>query len=366
MTTFNLPDLGEGLQEAEIVSWHVSEGDHVVADQPIVSVETEKAVIEIPSPQSGRISKLFGRPGEMVPVGSPLVTYDDGEADRSETVVGDLQHDEDRDAPAPSKRVPVRAAPAVRQLARTLGVELVGVSGSGPHGTITENDVRRSAGAVDDGALGQKLSGTRRAMARKMTEAGAAIVPATVTADADVSEWYGRDDPTVRLLQSVVSGCRAEPVLNAWYDPSAERKTNHRHVDIGLAVDTKDGLFVPVLRNAETLDADRLTETLNGLKQQVIDRSVGRTGFKDPTITLSNFGTLAGRYANLVIVPPQVAILGAGRIADRVLSVDSQSAIRPVLPLSLTFDHRVVTGAEAARFLRAVIDSLEAEFGFPQ
>ncbi len=128
-------------------------------------------------------------------------------------------------------------------------------------------------------------------------------------------------------------------------------------------MDTKDGLFVPVLRHAETLDADRLAGAVNGLKRQVIDRSLEHSGFKDPTITLSNFGMLAGRYATLVIVPPQVAILGAGRIADRVLPVGAQPEIRPVLPLSLTFDHRVVTGAEAARFLRAVIGSLEAESG---
>lgn len=363
MNTFNLPDLGEGLQEAEIVNWHVSEGDHVVADQPIVAVETEKAVIEIPSPQSGRILKLIGQPGERIPVGSPLVVYADDDAEGSDTVVGDLEHEKAPETSAQVKTKPIRAAPAIRQLARTLGVDLNQVSGSGPRGSITEKDVRRSAGDTNKDGMGTELSGPRRAMARKMTEAGAAIVPATVTADAEVGAWFGRDDPTVRLLQSVVAGCRTEPALNSWYDPSAERVTVHQQVDIGLAVNTGDGLFVPVLRNADRLDAVQLAETVGKLKKQVVDRTIERSALKDPTITLSNFGTLAGRHANLVVVPPQVAILGAGRIGDQVLAVGSKPAIRPVLPLSLTFDHRVVTGAEAARFLRAVIDNLESESG---
>jgi len=366
MTTFKLPDLGEGLQEAEIVSWHVSESDHVVADQPIVSVETEKAVVEIPSPQSGRISKLFGEPGDVVPVGSPLVEYEGGESDESESVVGELPREKAPEKVAVSTGTKVKAAPAVRQLARTLGVDLERVTGSGPQGSVNESDVRQFAGEADVSIGGERLSGPRRAMARTMTEAGAAIVSATVTADADVGAWFGSEEPTVRLLLAMIAGCRAEPALNAWFDPATERRAVHYHMDIGLAVDTPDGLFVPVLRNANGLDTAQLAETVNSLKLQVIERSIERSQLKNPTITLSNFGSLTGRYANLVIVPPQVAILGGGNISDQVLPVGSQPVIRPVLPLSLTFDHRVVTGGEAARFLRAVIDNLQSKSGVSQ
>ena len=366
MTTFKLPDLGEGLQEAEIVDWHISEGDHVVADQPIVSVETEKAVVEIPSPQSGKVFKLFGQPGDVVPVGSPLVQYDDGETAESESVVGELPREKAPERMAGSKAKKVKVAPAVRQLAKTLGIDLDNVVGSGPQGSILERDVRSVAGKDVVDAKGQRLSGPRRAMARTMTEAGAAIVPATVTADADVGIWFGRDEPMVRLLLAIIAGCKAEPALNAWFDSETERRTVHQHIDIGLAVDTKDGLFVPVLRNAEEQDAESLPETVNSLKQQVIDRSIERSLLKNPTITLSNFGSLTGRYANLVVVPPQVAILGGGEICDLVVSLDQQPVVRPVLPLSLTFDHRVVTGGEAARFLRAVIDSLQSKSGISQ
>lgn len=362
MKTFRLPDLGEGLREAEIIDWHVSVGDHVVADQPLVSVETDKAVVEIPSPWPGRIAQLHGEPGDIAKVGAPLVDYGGEGARRSQSVVGQLPREEPaprRLTPSLDKPSPISAAPAARALARELGVELGGVFGTGPDGTITAADVRQTAKAAGCDGAGEVLSGPRRAMARAMTRARAEVVPATLTADADVTAWTPREDPTVRLLQAVSAGCRVERGLNAWFDSQSERLERHVHVDIGIAMDTPDGLFVPVLRAADTLLADKLRHRLDELKQKVAARAIKPEDLKDATITLSNFGTLAGRHASLVVRPPQVSILGAGVIEERVCAIDDAPEIRTILPLSLTFDHRVVTGGEAARFLNGVITSLE-------
>lgn len=360
MTTFRLPDLGEGLQEAEIVAWHVSLGEHVVADQPLVSVETAKAVVEIPSPEAGRIARLHGEVGDMVAVGSPLVDYGNDDATGSETVVGELPHEPKTKTEARELAAGPKAAPAIRRLARELSVDLANLHGSGPGGTIAEADVRQAA-ERDGKGEGEPLRGPRRSMARAMAEASREVVPATVTDDADVTRWLARDDPTVRLIQALVEACRAEPSLNAWYDGKNERRTLHHHVDIGVAMDTADGLFVPVLRRAETLAASEVRKAIDDLKNQVSSRQSAPSDLTGQTITLSNFGTVAGRYASLVVIPPQVAILGAGRIEERIVAADSTATVRSVLPLSLTFNHRAVTGGEAARFLGTVIASLESE-----
>lgn len=361
MTTFRLPDLGEGLREAEIVTWQVSEGDHVVADQPLVAVETEKAVVEIPSPQSGRVTKLHGQPGDIVPVGHPLVEYDGGDEEQSETVVGELPHDEA--APAEVARGSAesrpKAAPAVRKLARDLGVDLVRIVGSGVDGTITLDDVRHATATGNGDSAGERLRGPRRAMALAMQTAGAEIVPATLTSSADVTGWSAKDDPTIRLILAVVAGCKTEPSLNAWFDSASIAISRHYEVHLGVAMDTDDGLFVPVVRNADSLSATELRKTVDKLKGQVANRSIAREHMIGQTITVSNFGTLAGQYASLVVMPPQVAILGSGQISDQVVAAKGRPAVRRIMPLSLTFDHRAVTGGEASRFMRAVTDSLE-------
>src|SRR5579875_1408121 len=184
MAVFVLPDLGEGLQEAELVQWHVSEGDNVVADQPLVSVETEKAVVEVPSPYSGRIARLYAKPGERIRVGAPLVEFDEGPRADTGTVVGELA------AAAPPAAAPPRgAAPAVRALAQRLGVDLAALTPSGPNGTVTSADVERAARAALAQAPAELLSGVRRAMALNMARAHAEIVPATVVDEADIEAW---------------------------------------------------------------------------------------------------------------------------------------------------------------------------------
>jgi pyruvate dehydrogenase E2 component (dihydrolipoamide acetyltransferase) len=269
--------------------------------------------------------------------------------------------------PAPSPAEPggeraptgIRATPAVRALARKLGVDLASVAPSGSDGLLTKGDIERAARALSEAGPPEALRGVRRAMAGSMTRAHAEVVPATLTDEADVEAWPAGTDVTVRLVRAIVAACRAEPSLNVWYDGKAMARRLHRKVDLAIAMDTGDGLFAPVLRNVEARDAADLRRGLEAMKRDVLARTVPLEELRGATITLSNFGTLGGRHAALVVVPPQVAIVGAGRIAPRVTAVAGQPAIRRLLPLSLTFDHRAVTGGEAARFLAAVIADLQ-------
>jgi pyruvate dehydrogenase E2 component (dihydrolipoamide acetyltransferase) len=358
MRRFLLPDLGEGLEEAEIVAWHVTEGDHVVADQPLVSVETDKAVVELPSPQSGHIARLFAAKGDVVKVGAPLVEFAEGPQADTGTVVGELREEPPRERPLGQAR-PVQASPAVRALARKLDVDLSLVQPSGAEGTITRADVERAAKSLTGAGPAQRLAGMRRAMAQRMTAAHAQVVPASVTDEADISGWRADEDATIRLVRAMAAACRAEPSVNAWYNASAGERRLVARVDIGMAVDTEDGLIVPVLRNVAERDARDLRAGLDRMRADVKARSIPPEELRGATITLSNFGMIGGRHASLVVVPPQVAIVGAGRIGDRPLVRDGKVTAGRVLPLSLTFDHRVVTGGEAARFLVALKSDLE-------
>jgi pyruvate dehydrogenase E2 component (dihydrolipoamide acetyltransferase) len=362
MRQFNLPDLGEGLEEAEIVAWYVNEGDHVVADQPLVSVETDKAVVEVPSPQSGRIARLFGGKGDLVKVGAPLVEFAEGVQEDTGTVVGEI----DRAAPAraapaaePARARTPQVLPAVRALARKLDVDLNLVQATGTGGTITRADVERAARSMVDAGPAEPLRGMRRAMAQRMATAHAEIVRTTVTDEADVDDWKKGDDTTIRLVRAIAAAAKAEPSLNAWYNAQAGERRLITRIDIGIAVDIEGGLIVPVLRNVGERDAKDLRSGLDRMRADAAARSIPPEELRGATITLSNFGMIGGLFANLVVVPPQVAIVGAGRIAPRVVAHEGAPAVRRILPLSLTFDHRVVTGGEAARFLVALKSDLE-------
>jgi 2-oxoisovalerate dehydrogenase E2 component (dihydrolipoyl transacylase) len=362
MTTFNLPDLGEGLVEAEIVTWHVSAGDHVITDQPLVSVETDKAVVEIPSPYSGTVGKLYAASGDILETGAPLVDIKTSATEDTGAVVGDLE----RAAPEPpplraaARPTPVAAAtrvsaaPAIRRLAKQLGVDLATISGSGPGGTILSLDVQNAVEPASGN--GEPLRGVRRAMAKAMAKSGSEVVPATLTDWADIHLWPVDQNPTLRLVRAIAVACATEPALNAWFDGT--RRTLHSQVDLALAIDTPDGLFAPVLNAVENISSVELASRIADLKKAVQARSLTPQSLKGATITLSNFGMIGGEYAALVVSTPQVAILGAGRIHDVVLAIDGTPTVRRVLPLSLTFDHRAVTGGEAARFMAAVCGDL--------
>lgn len=365
MKIFKLPDLGEGLQEAEIVEWHVKVGDEVQADQPLVSVETAKAIVDIPSPHTGRIAKLFGDGGQLMHVGAPLVGFE-GAGDEADagTVVGRVEVGDQlrQEAPAAIGRAAgaLKATPAVRALARQLNVELAMVTPSGPDGLITAADVQRVARILAAVGPPEILRGVRRAMAQNMALAQSEVAGATVIDDADIDAWPSGADITIRLIRALVAGCRASPSLNAWYESHTMGRRVLEKIDVGIAVDLPEGLFVPVLRDVAKRDAADLRRGLDRMRADLAARKIPAEELRGHTITLSNFGMIGGKYAAPVVVPPTVAILGAGRVHQQVVAVEGKPAVHRVLPLSLTFDHRVVTGGEAARFLAVVIADLNA------
>ena len=404
MNTFNLPDLGEGLPEAEIVTWHVNEGDSIQVDQPLLSVETAKAVVEVPSPFSGVVAKLYAAEGDIVETGKPLVDFAaEGETPApvpepttqetaagpdpdSGTVVGSMPTSDEVLVETAvigggrrKKTGRVKAAPAVRALAKRLGVDLTQVPATGKNGLVTANDVKSHAAAAQDYAsparerlapsapvpvfrpaqVGeQPLRGPKRAMAQSMSAARDQVAACTIFDDADIHDWIRKGDVTTRVLRAVVAGCRAEPGLNAHYDGETMTRTVFDRVDIAMAVDTPDGLIVPVVRHAERKNASELRADVNQLKEATRNRTVAPEDMRDFTITLSNFGMMAGRYATPVVVPPTVAILGTGGMRHDVVAVMGGIEVHRRIPLSLTFDHRCITGGEACRFLAAVIDDL--------
>lgn len=374
MRYFKLPDLGEGLQEAEIVEWHIKAGDSVEEDQVIQSVETAKAIEDVPSPCSGNILALFGDAGDQVHVGEPLLEYADAQDDDSGTVVGEVKtgsHDVQTDdfiigspeqnrTESPAKRDSSRilATPLIKALAKRLNVDLAQVAGSGTHGLITADDVEKAAQVRDDFGSAHTLKGVRRVMAKNMARAHAEVVSVTLYDDVDIHAWKKGEDPTMRLVRAISVACKQAPQLNAWFDGSNLSLRLIDRVDLGIAVDTPEGLFVPVLRDIAARPAKDLRQGLDKLRDAVKSRKIPPGEMSGATITLSNFGTIAGRYANPVIVPPTVAILGAGRMREEVVAIAGKPAVHRVLPLSLTFDHRAASGGEAARFLAVVMRDL--------
>ncbi|TMH39466.1 MAG: 2-oxo acid dehydrogenase subunit E2 [Betaproteobacteria bacterium] len=367
MRVFNLPDLGEGLQEAEIVEWHVKPGEAIESDQAMVAVETDKAIVEVPAPYAGKVERLFGAPGDKIHVGAPLVGFEGAAADTG-TIVGDLGTKSSTKAAqakaAAAPRTEVKATPAVRALARSLNVDLASVEPSGPAGTVSTEDVKRAARG--DGATASKEApsaqrGMRSTMARNMAAAHQEVAAVTVIDDADVEHWPKGTSALARLARAIIAAAKAEPGLNAWYDARADARTLREEVDLGIAVDLPDGLLVPVLRNAHRIGRENLPRELEQLVAKARERSLSPEMLRGATITLSNFGAIGGRYASPIVVPPQVAIVGAGRIEKRpVVTAEGQIAAHRVLPLSLTFDHRAATGGEAARFLNALKRDLES------
>lgn len=380
MSIFKLPDLGEGLPDAEVHEWHVKEGDEVKVDQLLVSMETAKAVVDVPSPQNGRIVKLYGKKGDIIKTGDPLIEFEGatGEkpaaASNAATVVGAMEvtdtvlvESATGVTPVKSAAKSIKAIPAVRALAKQLNVDLAHVKATGSGGQITMEDVKSAIStttittttpASDKGTV-EPIRGVRRAMALTMANSHAKVVPITLVDDADLSAWIPKTDITLRVIRALVTACKAVPALNAWFDDKVMERRLFDEVHIGIAMDSKDGLFVPVLKNAHDLTLAQCRTIIDTFKQQVADRSVPASDLGGATITLSNFGVFAGRYANPIVVPPTVAILGTGRLRNEVVAVNNETGIHRILPLSLTVDHRAITGGEAARFLAAAIEDLQ-------
>jgi 2-oxoisovalerate dehydrogenase E2 component (dihydrolipoyl transacylase) len=435
MKIFNLPDLGEGLAEAEIVRWHVKTGDHIKADDPMLAVETAKAIVEVPAPFSGVIKATHGKPGDTVATGALLVEFEAdatgsdaapraawatssgttpapsagppaARAADSGTVVGSMPTSDedyveasisdtrgnvkangnasDSTASAPDR---VRAVPAARALAKRLSIDIAQIRGTGRGELVTVDDVLQMTGAgrpqpgaaavhttaTPVGGDAEKLRGPRRAMAQSMAIARDNVAGCTLFDDADLHDWHPEQDITSRILRAIADGCAAEPGLNAWFDGEALTRRILSHIDVAIAVDTPEGLIVPVVRNIGGRPVGELRRDVDKLKRSTQDRTLSPKDLRDFTFMLSNFGMIAGRYATPVVVPPAVAILGCGRLTHDVIATQSVSSGRTSsqpypsgsieahlrMPLSLTFDHRCVTGGEAARFLAAVIRDLQ-------
>lgn len=342
---FSMPDLGEGLEEGEIVSWLVAEGETVTLNQPLVEVETAKAVVEIPSPFGGRVTALHGGAGEAVPVGAPLATFE---------VAGD--------APAPAASV--RTTPPVRKLAKDLGIDLASVSGGGPDGRITEQDVRDAVGTSGKAPEFEEIevSITRRAIAANLTET-AAIPHVTTfrTVDCTALEDFRTEralSPLPVLIAALAATYPSHPLINASWHGTVIR--TYRHMDVGLAVDSPRGLMVPRLRHADTRGlADLATEirrlATSARESAVLQEDVSGTA----TVGVSNTGSYGSEAGTPLLTPGCAATIAMGLIAPRALVVGGAIEARPACTLSLTFDHRVLDGAGAGRALTDLVDLLQ-------
>jgi len=361
MRYFKLPDLGEGLIEAEIVEWHVKAGDQVATDQLMLAVETAKAIVEIPSPQMGIIEHTFGEIGDTVHIGEPLVEYQ-GEND-SVSVVGNLSAqplankapeavvDRFTVGVKASSIAAIQVSPSVRGLAGRLGVDVGQVKGTGEGGRISSDDVEKAARMNQSHGNSEKLTGVRKSMAKVMVKSHQQVVPVTLFADVPLAREPS--DMTVTVAKAIAFACAKEPALNVWFDGDKLSRRLLNFVDLGIAVDTEQGLFVPVLRQVQERSEDDLKAGLAALKNAVIKRNIPPAELTGATIILSNYGSLNPycRYGTPVVVPPMVAIVGIGAI----YSIKDGEKI---LPISLTFDHRCVTGGEASRFIGYIAEQL--------
>ena len=426
---FKFPDIGEGLTEGEIVRWLVKEGDEIKEGQPLVEVETDKALAEIPAPRTGVILKILAKEKEVVKVGQVIVVIGEkGEAmapappKPSVGVVGELEEaPEEAPAaaakitpqkvpekvpprtevekpavkPAPAKPAPpgerALATPAVRALARELGVDINKVQGTGAEGRVLEKDVRQAAEAKAKPAEEVKeikkvrkydlygsvermpLRGVRRAIAKAMVKSKYTAPHVSAMDDADVTElWQIREKEKkvaeskgIKLtilpfiIKAAVAGLIEHPYLNATLDDENEEIVLKKYINIGLATDTPEGLMVPVVKLAKEKSIFELAQELTQLTEKARKRSIDLADLKGGTFTITNYGAVRGIYGTPIINYPEVAILGIGRIQDRPVVRYYKFIVRNILPLSLSFDHRVVDGAEAARFLNTVISRLE-------
>ena len=439
--TFFLPDLGEGLPDAEIVEWMVKVGETIKLDEPMVSMETAKAVVELPSPFSGKVLRVAGGAGDVITTGAWLVEMELDMSLPQRAEAQDTGHAHggghappppaEVAAPAPVAEAPaakadagtvvgamqssdavrsetavaiggVKAMPAVRALAKKLGVDLSRVAPSGADGVVTMADVKQAA-ASGSARVGwaapvaaapiarsappasrpaaptmpapmrsesmprataamdsdEPIRGVRRNMVRVMSAAHAEVVPTTLMDDADLNAWSHGEDIMARLIRALVVAAAVEPAMNAWLNAKEGTLRRHSRVDVGIAVDSPEGLFVPALRNCDQLDPLQIRGELNRLRDGVKNRSLPPEDLTGYTLMLSNFGVFAGKYATPIVVPPCVCIVGAGRLHHQIVPVMGGMETHRMMPLSLTFDHRAATGGEAARFLRALIDDLQ-------
>jgi pyruvate dehydrogenase E2 component (dihydrolipoamide acetyltransferase) len=405
---FKFPDIGEGLTEGEIVRWLVKEGDEIKEGQPLVEVETDKALAEIPSPKTGVILKILAKEKEIVKVGQVIVIFGEkGEAytappprPRSVGVVGELEEAPEEVPVVATKVEPARpslvgehalATPAIRALAKELGVDINKVQGTGPEGRVLEKDVRQFAGGKEKPVEEVKkpvkvkkydlygyveripLRGVRRSIAKAMVKSKYTAPHVTAMDEADVTAlWKIREKEKKAaekkgikltilpfIIKAVIAGLSEHPYLNASLDDENEEIILKKYFNIGVATDTNEGLMVPVVKNAKDKSILQIADELTKLVEKARNRTIDLADLKGGTFTISNYGALGGIYATPIINYPEVAILGVGKIKDTPVVRNGKLVVRKILSLALSFDHRVVDGGEGARFLNTVIARLE-------
>ncbi len=404
MPDFKLPDLGEGVTEGEIDKWLVKEGDVVKEDDLLVEIITDKATAEIPSPWAGVVSKIHFAEGEIVPVGTVLITIGEGSA--SDSISPAVKSDETTPMPATvlaagepprvtlgdsadqPRNGPVKAMPPVRKLARDLGVDISAVSGSGPDGRILRPDVERMAAkgapaastttrapvreSIPTGGQRIPLRGIRRTIAERMAVAHRLVPPVTHVEECDVTELDAtrklaneRSPEGAKLtvlpfiVKAVVAGLKDHPILNSSLDEEAQEIVVHDRFDIGVAVDTPTGLVVPVVRDADRKRVSEIAEDIDRLARGARDGSLKPDELRGSTFTVTSPGPFGGLMATPIVFHPQAAILGVHRASERAVVRDGQIVARLMMNLSLTFDHRILDGMAGARFVLDVVRLLE-------
>jgi pyruvate dehydrogenase E2 component (dihydrolipoamide acetyltransferase) len=364
---FKLPDLGEGLTEGEIARWLVEEGQEIAEDAPLVEIATDKTTVEIPSPAGGTVSRILVQEGDVVPVGTVLVVIGgDGAEAPAKAAEGSAESVQPRAAPAPAQRAAtekVRATPLIRKVAAELGVDLASVTGTGPQGRITEEDVRAAgsgdtsvtvAATVTEGTR-VPLRGVKRQMFEHLTRAHE-IPAVTWVEECDFSAVdLKRLVPLV--IEAVVEALKEFPELNARVD-GGDLVLLDRY-DIGIAVQTEQGLVVPVVHGADALSLDELDAEVRRLAEAAHAAKLEPEELRGGTFTVTSAGKAAGLLVTPLVNHPEVAILGIHRIAERAVVREGEIVSRPMGNVSVTFDHRVIDGKRAADFGLAVIALLE-------
>lgn len=395
MPAFLLPDLGEGLTEAEIVTWHVQTGDTVTVDQPIVEVETAKAVVEVPVPFAGRVTALHGQPGDVVAVGQPLLTVDPAESGNVLVGYGTssghrrrhraTRSSSDSSVPPRNGRLPV-ASPLIRQLARSAGVDLTTIRGSGRGGLITRQDVDAAINASQagpaavpepapavppaGGVVRIPIRGQRKSVADKLSRSRREIPEATVWVDVDATEMLrlraalnaDESAPKISLLallsRFTILALRRHPELNARIE--GDEIVMGPSVNLGFAAQTDRGLMVPVVHDAQVHTLEQLAVAVAERTRRARDGTLGPAELTGGTFTVNNYGVFGVDGSAAIINHPEAAILGIGRIIPRPWVVDGQVVPRQMTELTLAFDHRVCDGGTAGGFLRFIADCVES------
>ncbi|MDQ3963562.1 MAG: 2-oxo acid dehydrogenase subunit E2 [Actinomycetota bacterium] len=419
MPDFKLPDLGEGVTEAEVDKWLVKEGDTIAEDDPLVELITDKATAEVPSPFAGVVTKIHVQPGEIVPVGTVLVSIGDESAGpglapagrtpnhaqaEPHTAIGEssssrasvpTERTRPSDSPITSSEddggglaTEIKAMPPVRRLARELDVDLAEVAGSGADGSILRSDVigyaatsrrgvsdtaaRDARVAVPVGGRREPFRGVRRKIAERMSEAHRVIPPVTHVEECDVTELEATrnlanqrapDQPRLTFLpfivKAVVQGLRDHPAMNASLDEAAGEIVYHDRFDIGVAVDTDAGLVVPVVRDADKKRLRDVAAEIDRLAAAARDGSLTAEDLRGGTFTVTSPGPFGGLMATPLVFHPQSAILGVHRATERPVVRDGQIVARKMMNLSVTFDHRILDGMTAAKFALDIVKLLE-------